>query len=342
MTVLIITKSGDNQSIEFVSEEIKRKGGRSFRFDTDKFPTELRLIADYGQRTEKLRLISEAGELDLRDVTAIWHRRLNIGGGIPSSLDPQLRKASVGESMATVKGMLASLKAFRMDPEPIIRRADNKQLQLQVARELGLETPRTLITNDSDAVRSFARSCEGGIVAKMLSSFAVYEDAREKVVFTNPVALEDLDDLSGLNLCPMTFQERILKALELRVTVVGNRVFAAAIDSQASPAAQHDWRKDGVALLKTWRRYQLPAEVEAGLLRLMDYFMLNYGAVDFILTPEGRYVFLEINPVGEFFWLEDCPGLPISAAIADVLLGKVFRRESCPCLATGAQSTHFT
>jgi MvdD family ATP-grasp ribosomal peptide maturase len=328
MTVLIITKSDDNESIEFVSEAIKRKGGRPFRFDTDRFPTELRLIADYGQTAERLRLISEAGELDLREVTAIWHRRLRIGGGIPPSLDPQLRNASIGESIATVKGMLASLKAFRMDPEPIIRRAENKQVQLQVAREIGLETPRTLITNDADAVRSFARSCEGDIVTKMLSSFAVYEDGRERVVFTNPVTMEDLDDLSGLNLCPMTFQERIPKALELRVTVVGNRVFAAAIDSQVSRAAQYDWRKDGVALLEAWRRYELPADVEKGLLRLMDHFMLNYGAVDFILTPEGRYVFLEINPVGEFFWLESCPGLPISAAIAGVLLGQAFRREA--------------
>lgn len=327
MTVLIITKSDDNESIEFVSDAIKRKGGTSFRFDTDRFPTELRLVAEYGPSGETLRLISEAAELDLRDVTAIWHRRLKIGGGIPPALDPQLRNASVGESVATVKGMLASLKAFRMDPELIIRRADNKQLQLQVARELGLETPRTLITNDADAVRSFARSCQGSIVTKMLSSFAVYEDGRERVVFTNPVTLEDLDDLTGLNLCPMTFQERIPKALELRVTVVGNRVFAAAIDSQASHKAQYDWRKDGVALVEAWRQFELPAEVEAGLLRLMDHFMLNYGAVDFILTPDGRYVFLEINPVGEFFWLESCPGLPISEAIADVLLGKVFRRE---------------
>jgi MvdD family ATP-grasp ribosomal peptide maturase len=327
MTVLIITKSDDNESIEFVTDAIKQKGGTSFRFDTDRFPTELRMIAEYEHRSERLRLISEAGELDLRDVTAIWHRRLRIGGGIPTSLDPQLRDASIGESIATVKGMLASLKAFRMDPELIIRRADNKQLQLQVANELGLETPRTLITNDADAVRSFARSCEGGIVTKMLSSFAVHDDGWERVVFTNPVTLEDLDDLTGLNLCPMTFQERIPKALELRVTVIGNRVFAAAIDSQASQSAKYDWRKDGPALLEKWRRYELPAEVEAGVLRVMNHFMLNYGALDFILTPEGRYVFLEINPVGEFFWLESCPGLPISAAIADVLLGKAFRRE---------------
>jgi MvdD family ATP-grasp ribosomal peptide maturase len=327
MTVLIITKSDDNESIEFVTDAIKRKGGTSFRFDTDRFPTDLRLIMEHGPGAEKLRLISEAGELDLRDLIAIWHRRLRIGAGIPSSLDAQLRSASIGEAVATVKGMLASLKGFRMDPEPAIRRADNKQLQLQVASELGLETPRTIITNDADAVRAFALSCEGGIVTKMLSSFAVYEGGQERVVFTNPVKSEDLDDLSGLKLCPMTFQERIPKALELRVTVVGNRVFTAAIDSQASQAAQHDWRKDGVALLKEWRQYDLPSEVEARLLRLMDYFRLNYGAVDFILTPDGRYVFLEINPVGEFFWLENCPGLPISEAIADVLLGKAFRRE---------------
>jgi MvdD family ATP-grasp ribosomal peptide maturase len=327
MTVLIITRSEDNQCVDSVMRAIERQGGRAFRFDTDRFPTELRLVAQYLEKAEKLRLISADSELDLNEVTAIWHRRLEIGGRIPRNVDPQLRMASVDESSRTLKGMLESLKAFRMDPEPIIRRAEHKQTQLQVARELGLDTPRTLFTNDPDAVRAFARECEGGIVTKMLSSFAVYENGVEKVVFTNPVSREDLTDLSGLNLCPMTFQEHLPKALELRTTIVGDRVFTASIDSQASAEAHYDWRKDGVALMKSWQRFDLPREVEQKLLRLMDHFALNYGAIDFILTPEGRYMFLEINPVGEFFWLEDYPGLPISSAIADVLLGRAFRRE---------------
>src|SRR5438552_7295128 len=116
----------------------------------------------------------------------------------------------------------------------------------------------------------------------------------------------------------MTFQENIPKALELRATVVGDRTFTASIDSQGSEAAQNEWRKDGVALLRDWKEYELPPFVKERLLRLMDYFGLNYGAVDFILTPDGRHVFLEVNPAGEFFWLENCPGLPISSAIADV------------------------
>ena len=59
----------------------------------------------------------------------------------------------------------------------------------------------------------------------------------------------------------------------------------------------------------------------------MDRLDLNYGAIDIIVTPDGRHVFLEINPVGEFFWLELRPGFAISDAIADVLLGKCARRE---------------
>ena len=283
MTVLIITRSDDNECVDSVAAAIKRKGGRPVRFDTDKFPTEVRLIAEYQPRAERLLLISEAGELDLREVTAIWHRRLEIGGRIPAALDPQIRMASTEESARTVKGMLESLNAFRMDPEPIIRRAENKQVQIQVARELGFDTPRTLITNDPDAVRAFAKACENGIVTKMLSSFAVYEDGVEKVVFTNPVEDEDLKHLDGLKLCPMTFQEQVPKALELRVTVVGDQVFAASIDSQASGAAHFDWRKDGVALLEQWQAYELPGEIKRRLLLLMDYFKLNYGAVDFIL-----------------------------------------------------------
>lgn len=326
MSVLIITRSDDNESVQMVAQAIEHKGGEAIRFDTDRYPTDVRLSADYSQDDERLTLTNEDGEFDLREVTAIWHRRLNFGAQIPLSLDKQLRDASLAETRAAAQGMLASLKAFRMDAVEHIRRAENKQLQLQVARSLGLDIPRTLTTNDAAAVHAFAGSCRDGIVTKMLSSFAVYEEGRELVVFTNPVKPEDLTDLSGLRLCPVTFQEMIPKALELRVTVVGRRVMSAAIDSQASERAVHDWRRDGIRLIQDWQPYELPRGVEEKILRLMDYFLLNYGAIDIIVTPDGRHVFLEINPVGEFFWLERYTGLPITDAIADALLGHTIPR----------------
>jgi MvdD family ATP-grasp ribosomal peptide maturase len=326
MTVLIITRSDDNESVTFVTDSIKERGGRAFRFDTDRFPTQIRLVAQYAKETERLMLADHQEEVDLRDITAIWYRRLNAGGKIPTNLNPKLRRASMLESRATILGLLASIKTFHLDQVPRVRLAENKQLQLQVARGIGLDIPRTLITNDPEAVREFARSCEDGLITKMLSSFAIYEDGVEKVVFTNSVKPEDLDDLDGLRLCPMTFQEKVPKKLELRVTIVGDRLFSASIDSQSSKLASDDWRRDGVGLIDDWKPYDLPPSVEERLLKLMDHFGLNYGAIDIIVTPEGRHVFLEINPVGEFFWLEESPGLPISKAIADILLGLAPRR----------------
>ena len=159
----------------------------------------------------------------------------------------------------------------------------------------------------------------------MLSSFAIYDkQGQEKVVFTNPVKSEDINNLDGLNLCPMTFQEKISKALELRIIIVGKNVFTAAVDSQALQKAHYDWRREGMALLKAWKNYDLPKDIEQKLLKLMTYFGLNYGAIDIILTPDGKYVFLEVNPVGEFFWLENCPGLPISQAIAELLVSSSY------------------
>ncbi len=331
MTVLIVTRSDDNESVALVTRAIEARGGRAFRFDTDRFPTEVQLVARYDATGEQLTLTSEQGVLDLRAVTALWHRRLGVGARLPAEMERQMRRAALGEARATVGGLLAGIDAFRLDPEPLIRRADHKQLQLQVARKVGLLTPRTLITNDPAAVRAFAADCPGGLITKMLSSFAVYDEAgAEQVVFTNPVAPEDLNDLDGLRLCPMTFQERVPKALELRATVVGERILTAAIASQSSTRARHDWRRDGAQLQTAWQPYELPADVTARLLRLMDYFGLNYGAVDLILTPDNEHVFLEVNPVGEFFWLEESPGLPISAAIADVLLGRANRRPNAP------------
>lgn len=333
MTVLIITRSDDNESPVRVAAAVEARGVRAYRFDTDLYPTELRLSLedDPGEpgRTHG-RVAGPAGELSLADVTAIYYRRFSVGARIPADLDPQLRAPSVEESRRVVQGLMAMLVAtgaFALDRLEVVRRAEHKSLQLAIARRVGLQVPRTLVSNDPEAVRAFAARVPAGIVTKMMASFAVYDEAgREQVVFTNPVSAEDLADLDGLDLCPMTFQERIEKALELRVTVVGDRVMAASIDSNALPRSRTDWRREGVALLGAWKPYELPADVHAKTLALMDALGLNYGALDFIVTPEGRHVFLEVNPVGEFMWLLHTPGLPIDEALADVLCDRARRR----------------
>lgn len=69
--------------------------------------------------------------------------------------------------------------------------------------------------------------------------------------------------------------------------------------------------------------HNLSPDIEAKIQALMKEFGLIYGAFDFIVTPDGRHVFLEVNPAGHYMWIESKLGLPITAALADVL------SESC-------------
>ncbi|MFN0006437.1 MAG: MvdC/MvdD family ATP grasp protein [Planctomycetota bacterium] len=326
MRALIITRTNDNESVGYVARALEKRGARPFRLDTDRFPTQVRATIRVENGSTSGRIEDRGDSLDVSELAGAWHRRLEIGGGIPLTMDKRLRMPSIEESRRVLLGMFASLPCFTIDPAARLRHAEHKQLQLEVARKVGLDVPRTLVTNDADSVRAFWEQCSGRVITKMMTGFAVVEEGREKVVFTNPLAESDLESLDQLALCPMTFQERLDKALELRVTIVGERVFAASIDSSRLERSRTDWRREGLALIQDWKPCALPQDVEKGLLALMDAFGLNYGAIDVIVTPEGRHVFLEVNPAGEFFWLDRAGGLPISEAIADVMLGLAPRR----------------
>ena len=319
MMVLIITRSDDNACIDTVSNAIRARGGVPIRLDSDRYPDLVRLSSVYDHQRVQRTLCTPAGTFDLNAVSAVWYRRFHAGAALPMTLG-DMYTACVQESRRTLFGAIAALPCFHMDPLESVRRTDHKELQIHRAAALGLETPRTLFSNDPEEVLAFCESVNGRMVTKMQHSFAIYREGRENVVFTTPLQQADLEALSDLRFCPMTFQEHIDKACELRVTVIGRQVMTAAIDSQRTSQTAVDWRRDGVGLIDKWVHYDLPADVEAKLLQLTAELGLNYAACDFIVPPDGRYVFLEVNAVGEFFWLEQSPGLPISAAIADVLL----------------------
>lgn len=324
MSILLVTRSDDNASVELVARALEVRGEVPVRFDTDRYPEHAGLSTSYFGGRWQRTLATPEGCIDLGEVTALWYRRFFAGGALPMSLG-ETRGACVEEARRTAYGTIAALGCFELDPLLAVRTADHKELQLSKAAALGLDVPATLFSNEPDAVRAFHDRVGGRMITKMQSSFAIHRGGVEHVVFTNRVTHEDLEDLGGLRYAPMTFQEHIDKELELRVTVVGRQVFAACIDSQRRAETALDWRRDGVGLLDDWKEYTLPEPVAAALLRLTAAFGLNYAAADFIVARDGRHVFLEVNAAGEWFWLARCPGLPIAEALADTLMGRVER-----------------
>ena len=120
-------------------------------------------------------------------------------------------------------------------------------------------------------------------------------------------------------MAPVMAQEYVPKKLELRVTIVGEKIFTCAIYSQGSEKTKIDWRHYDSEKVKH-EIFKLPKEIEHKILLFMKEAGLKFGAIDMILTPKDEFVFLEVNPSGQFGWIEDLTGMPISKSIAELLI----------------------
>ena len=325
--VLIITHTKDNDCINKVSDHIRKLGGEVVRFNVDLYPLHSSLSTEYEDGEWKIYLNAEGSVQTLHDVDAVWYRRsFNLGDGLREVLEGEYLSSVHGEIRQVLFGMLEGLNCFQIGRVSQYRRLDSKEEQMKIASSLGLLVPDTCITNDPVRARRFVEAHPAGVIAKMQSSFAIYREGNEHVVFTNTVTKENLEQIDTLQYCPMQFQEQIEKAVELRITIVGDAVFCFAVNSQNLENAKVDWRREGMELLDKWVPYELPQDIQDKLLQLMDVYQVNYGAIDIIVTPTGEYYFLEINAAGEFFWLDYLIENAISEQIAKVLLGVVPRR----------------
>jgi RimK-like ATP-grasp domain. len=325
--VLIITYSADNQSVDKVIEFIEAAGGTAIRFNTDQYPVASRLSTVYSNNQWQIFYDDGQSTHTLHDVSAVWYWRSHgWGKGMKDMIEQPYLDAGVGEVRRTLFGMLEGLPCFQLERVHNYRRLDSKEEQLRIAWEMGLKVPPTCISNDAYRVRAFIEQYQGRVITKMQHAFAIHREQEELVVYTNVLPESSYSELDSLQLCPMVFQQRIDKNLELRVTMVGDRAFAFSIDSQKKENAQVDWRKERRSMIMDWQPYALPAEVEKKLLTFMDVYGVNYRAIDLILTPDDEYYFLETNAAGEYFWLDAQCGFGISRQIAEVLMGNVYRR----------------
>ena len=317
--VLLLTHSGDFFTIDRVAEAIEKKGATPFRLDTDKFPLEVQLAAQFNGKKSFYQLTYNHQSIDSQQVQSVWTRRI-WQPELTGDLDPQFREACVRESQTTLAGFWDSLRSARwLDNLAQIEKAKNKLLQLRLASEVGLIIPPTLVTNNPDAAREFFSQVQGRMVSKLLTAIARSMESPEFFLYTSRVKAEDLEEAESLRYCPMVFQAEIPKQLELRIVVVNGQTFVGALDSSQYNNSAVDWRRPGIDP-GAWQHHTLPDSLLQQLQIFMANLGLNFGAFDFILTPGGEYVFLEVNPGGEWGMLERDLDLPISHAISDFLV----------------------
>ena len=124
---------------------------------------------------------------------------------------------------------------------------------------------------------------------------------RQYVVYTTLVAKEDLARDASLSACPVIYQRYVEKAFELRVTVVGDEVFAARIYSQESDGGTIDWRHALSASIR-YEVHELDPDLADQCRRLARRLRLEFAGIDLIVTPDEETVFLEVNAAGQWAW----------------------------------------
>ena len=311
-SVLVISHPGDPHAVRVV-ETLQRNGQEVLLFDLSDLPTRAGLTIDYAdprRPTIEFRP-ADGAPIDLGRTTAVWWRRPQVAdvSGV-DAIDARLFTAN--EWNEAINGLWLLLEVPWCNPPARDDMASRKANQLRVAAEVGLPIPATRITSDPDRARAFI--AEHGVGRTIFKTFsATHEVWRE----TRLVRDEELDVLDSVRMAPVIFQAYVEAEADLRVTFVGDRVFAAAIDARATDYPVDFRMSLGQA---TTTATTLPADVETRLRALMSRLGLVYGAIDLRRTPSGEHVFLEINTAGEFLFIEERTGLPITQAMADWLV----------------------
>lgn len=312
--MIAIISSTDDVHANHVISELRRIGTDATIVDTASVPAHGTLTS-WHSNDETWRATwstSEAGipDIDLTELRAVWWRRPQPHTLHEEVRDPTDRAFAYGEVDSAVRGLWSCTDATWVNDPDRDLAASRKLWQLKVAAQLGFRIPRTCATTDPRAARDFVDAEKGGAIFK---PFGGSEDAWAETRLVQP---QDLENLEHLRTAPVIFQELIPGGIDIRVTIVGREVYAAQIRA-IDTSYEFDFRIDCANAPITAQ--VLPDALVDRLHRLMDRFGLLYGAIDLRLAPNGDYVFLEINPAGQWLFVEVATGQPVARSMARLL-----------------------
>lgn len=311
--MLVLVTNREDLTADWLVLELQRREQPFVRLCTEDYPSTIGIeLTDLGGRLELGSRSLTADEVD-----SVWWRR-SLAPVVPDDRDRAQMEWAAGEAHVAWNGFWRSVSAHWVNRPEANAYADCKPLQLREARKHGLLVPPTVITNITAVARAF-QARYGAIICKPLYSGVVPDVDGERLLYTQRIEVDAFDRAGEIGPEPYLLQEFVDKTADVRVTVMGDRVFACRIDSQLSPESAVDWRR-GSSHQLPHEPIELDDETSRKLQALTSHFDLRFAAIDLAVDHQGRYVFLEINPNGQWAWIEQLTGQPLRAALADELL----------------------
>ena len=321
--ILIVTAASDTTALA-VEQLLRRRGADVLLFDTGQFPSQARITVSYREGVPRYTIRTAGHVRRFDELTSIWFRRPTPVAADPAMADEEVRTVVEQDCNEFLESIWDGMTCPMLPGSPsAMKSAQRKAAHMARARALGFEVAPTLFTNDPREFLDLYREQAGHLIHKINSRLVLRaRQGTEFMRLTTPVSRRDVMHAESVSLSPIVFQSYVPKRLEVRATVVAGQVFAAEIHSQKSNRSHFDWRRYDLASTPHFP-HALPKDLAERCVKLVAQSGLSYGTIDLILTPDDRYVFLELNSAGEYAWLERVTGLPISAAIADFLMAPI-------------------
>lgn len=323
--ILIITSSVDI-SVNEVCKELDKLGSKYFRLNidqiifgssfsfkkNDKIWEYIFNISGNTIQNDTFNVVWQIGTIEL---FAMFEKKLN------NVIDIEFSKKFIKEEY---RQLLLSFYILNKNKKWVngyqnVISANQKMPNLVLASELGLRTPKTIITNNSDEAEKFCLENNWNIIVKPFK-FIEFENRNNLYyAFANKINKTEFHKFkNNIALAPTMLQEYIEKDIELRVTIIGDKFFTVAINSQTSDISKNDWRIIDPSRIEH-SEFKLPKDIEEKLTLFNKFYGLDYSGIDLIIDKQGNFVFLECNPEGEWYWLEEILALPMAKTFAELL-----------------------
>ncbi len=317
--ILIFTNKQDTHTDEVI-KNLHQRNIEVFRLNSEdllcKYKVNLYIDENGlwdGEITDELSRI-----LNLSKLKVAWLRKpeFTFFGKMAESSEEDFM---VSETKAFIN-ILYSLPNITWINDPFVaNKAKVKFQQLLLANKYGVKIPKTLITTQPEIAKEFFVECGEEVLIKTIYTGNVTINGINQGIPSRKIGKDDFYEFyQSIALSPTQLQEYVEKAFELRITVIGEKVFAVKIDSQANEETKIDWRLH--TKMNPHSIFTLPSNIENFCIEFLKEQKLLYGAMDFIVTPKNEYVFLENNPFGQYLWLEIETQIPLTEEICNLLI----------------------
>lgn len=309
--ILVISDTMDFTT-DYICLELQRRNANYLRVNRNKFK-DYKVVVDIGSLILYITINDKEYIINNSNLKSIYYRApiyLHDTYKPNLSVEKQLYRS---QWAAFLRNLVLFDNAEWLNNPIDTFRAENKMLQLKYAERIGMKYPHTLLLN---SIENIGLNREKDYIIKSLDTVLLRQGNKEAFVYSSVITGKELMK-SEFAVAPVIIQEYLYPKVDLRVTVIGEKVFAVKIVKKGIGIAG-DWRKekDNVDFIE----FDLPIDINKKCIKIVNNLGLAFGGVDLILH-NGIYYFIEVNPTGEWAWLVNRAGLKIDKAICDYLLG---------------------